>query len=95
MLCFFIIYWDTHHIKFSVELRCPRLDFSSPWNLIRNTVSEFGMTVWDPTYPRKETWVSFFARMSFENVIWKAQWMPLKAVIYGCRNFHSMPLLGS
>ncbi|KAA0037780.1 girdin-like [Cucumis melo var. makuwa] len=38
------------------------------------------MAVWDPTYPRKEAWLSFFAKLIFENVIWKAQWMPLKAV---------------
>uniref|UniRef100_A0A9I9DNZ1 Uncharacterized protein n=1 Tax=Cucumis melo TaxID=3656 RepID=A0A9I9DNZ1_CUCME len=33
-----------------IEFRCPRLDFSSPWNLICNTISEFGIAVWDPTY---------------------------------------------
>ncbi|KAA0036955.1 girdin-like [Cucumis melo var. makuwa] len=82
------------HIKFPAEFRCPRLDFSSPWNLMRNTISEFGMAVWDPTYPRKEAWLSFFAKLTSENVIWKAQWMPLKAVIYRCGDFHSVPLLG-
>ncbi|KAA0043107.1 Gag-pro-like protein [Cucumis melo var. makuwa] len=66
--------------KFGDEFRCPRLDFSSPWNLMRNTIGEFGMTVWDPTYPRKEAWLFFFAKPTSENVIWKAQWMPLKAV---------------
>ncbi|KAA0046902.1 girdin-like [Cucumis melo var. makuwa] len=82
------------HIKFPAEFRCPRLDFSSPWNLMRNTISEFAMAVWDPTYPRKEAWLSFFAKLTSENVIWKAQWMPLKAVIYRCGDFHSVPLLG-
>ena len=86
--------WIHSHIKFPAEFRCPRLDFSSPWNLMRNTISEFGMAVWDPTYPRKEAWLSFFAKLTSENVIWKAQWMPLKAVIYRCRDFHSVPLLG-
>ncbi|KAA0055606.1 girdin-like [Cucumis melo var. makuwa] len=52
------------------------------------------MAVWDPTYPRKEAWLSSFAKLTFENVIWKAQWMPLKAVIYRCGDFHSVPLLG-
>ncbi|TYK04063.1 girdin-like [Cucumis melo var. makuwa] len=52
------------------------------------------MAVWDPTYPRKEAGLSFFAKLASENVIWKAQWMPLKAVIYRCRDFHSVPLLG-
>uniref|UniRef100_A0A9I9EF92 DUF7745 domain-containing protein n=1 Tax=Cucumis melo TaxID=3656 RepID=A0A9I9EF92_CUCME len=52
------------------------------------------MAVWDPTYPRKEAWLSFFAKLTSENVIWKAQWMPLKAVIYRCGDFHSVPLLG-
>uniref|UniRef100_A0A9I9CC82 DUF7745 domain-containing protein n=2 Tax=Cucumis melo TaxID=3656 RepID=A0A9I9CC82_CUCME len=61
---------------------------------MRNTISEFGMAVWDPTYPRKEAWLSFFAKLTSENVIWKAQWMPLKAVIYRCGDFHSVPLLG-
>ncbi|KAA0025903.1 girdin-like [Cucumis melo var. makuwa] len=68
------------HIKFPAEFKCPRLDFSSPWNLMRNTISEFGVAVWDPTYPRKEVWLSFFAKLTSENVIWKAQWMSLKAV---------------
>ncbi|KAA0036941.1 girdin-like [Cucumis melo var. makuwa] len=86
--------WIHSHIKFPAEFRCPRLDFSSPWNLMRNTISEFGMAVWDPTYPRKEAWLSFFAKLTSENVIWKAQWMPLKAVIYRCGDFHSVPLLG-
>ncbi|KAA0056623.1 girdin-like [Cucumis melo var. makuwa] len=86
--------WIQSHIKFSAEFRCPRLDFSSPWNLMRNTISEFCMTVWDPTYPRKEAWLSFFAKLTSENVIWKAQWMPLKAAIYRCEDFHSVPLLG-
>ena len=52
------------------------------------------MVVRDPTYPRKETSVSFFSTMSSENVIWKTQWMPLKVVIFRCRDFYSMPLLG-
>ncbi|XP_050936265.1 uncharacterized protein LOC127144399 [Cucumis melo] len=86
--------WIHSHIKFPAEFRCPRLDFSSPWNLMRNTISEFGMAVWDPTYPRKEAWLSFFAKLTSENVIWKAQWMPLKAVIYRCGDFHNVPLLG-
>uniref|UniRef100_A0A9I9E7R3 DUF7745 domain-containing protein n=1 Tax=Cucumis melo TaxID=3656 RepID=A0A9I9E7R3_CUCME len=32
--------------------------------------------------------------MTSENVIWKAQWMPLNAVIYRCGDFYSVPLLG-
>ena len=86
--------WIHSHIKFPAEFRCPKLEFSSPWNLMRNTISEFGMAVWNPTYPKKETWVSFFSTLSSEDVIWKAQWMPLKAVIYRCGDFHSVPLLG-
>ena len=52
------------------------------------------MVVWNPTYPKKKTWVSFFSIVSSENVIWKAQWIPLKVVIYKCGDFHSVSLLG-
>ncbi|KAA0040173.1 girdin-like [Cucumis melo var. makuwa] len=81
-------------VIFPKNLGGRRLDFNSPWNLMRNTISEFGLAVWDPTYPRKEAWLSFFAKLTSENVIWKAQWMPLKAVIYRCGDFHSVSLLG-
>lgn len=47
---------------------------------MHNKVSEFGMTILDATYPRMEAWVSFFATINFENVKWKALWIPLKAV---------------
>lgn len=76
--------WIYSHVQCPQEFKYPKVDFSSLWNLAGNTISEFGVVAWDETYPKKDDWM----------LVWKAPWMPLKALPYRCGNFYSVPLLG-